>query len=119
MVLKRSPSPPHPPHQDFIKRCHVSPDAFIQGAFQLAYLRDCGRHDATYESSTTRLFAEGRTETVRPLTREMVEWVAAMRDASVGPRERLRALQTAAARHVAGFTDAMTGRGIDRHLFAL
>jgi len=33
--------------------------------------------------------------------------------------DKLKALQKAAARHVRGYCDAMTGRGIDRHLFAL
>jgi hypothetical protein len=39
----------------------VSPDAYIQLAMQLAYHRDQGRFDATYESSMTRLFLHGRT----------------------------------------------------------
>ncbi len=51
--------------KDFIKKCNVSPDAFIQMALQLAYYRDIGRHHLTYEASMTRLFREGRTETAK------------------------------------------------------
>lgn len=39
--------------------------------------------------------------------------------ASLPAPEKLRLLQRAATRHVAGYTDAMTGAGCDRHAFAL
>jgi carnitine O-palmitoyltransferase 1 len=105
--------------KDFVKRCRVSPDAFVQLAMQLAYFRDRGRFDNTYESSMTRLFLHGRTETVRPVTSESISFVRAMEDAGASPLNKLHALQAAAARHVRGFTDAMAGLGVDRHLFAL
>lgn len=62
----------------FMKKCRLSPDAFIQMALQLAYYRDAGRFSLTYEASMTRLFREGRTETVRPCTIESAAWVKAM-----------------------------------------
>ena len=40
--------------------------------------REAGRFSLTYEASMTRLFREGRTETVRPCTIESSEWVKAM-----------------------------------------
>jgi len=52
----------------FMKQCRISPDAFIQIALQLAYFRDVGKFCLTYEASMTRLFREGRTETVRSCT---------------------------------------------------
>ena len=61
-----------------IKKCKVSPDSFIQMALQLAYYRDQGRHHLTYEASMTRLFREGRTETVRSCSIESSEWVKSM-----------------------------------------
>lgn len=64
----------------FMKKCRVSPDAYVQMALQLAYYRDAGRVACTYESSMTRLFLEGRTETVRPCTIESVAWVKSMDD---------------------------------------
>lgn len=62
----------------FMKKCRVSPDAYIQMALQLAYYRDAGRFSLTYEASMTRLYREGRTETVRPCTIESSEWVKSM-----------------------------------------
>ncbi|KAJ8343206.1 hypothetical protein SKAU_G00305350 [Synaphobranchus kaupii] len=53
-----------------IKKCKTSPDAFIQIALQLAHFRDKGNFCLTYEASMTRLFREGRTETVRSCTVE-------------------------------------------------
>lgn len=62
----------------FMKTCRVSPDAYIQMALQLAYFRDAGRFSLTYEASMTRLYREGRTETVRPCTIESADWVRSM-----------------------------------------
>lgn len=66
-------------HDDFgkglIKKCRLSPDAFLQMALQLAYYRDAGRFSLTYEATITRLFRDGRTETVRPVTDESATWV--------------------------------------------
>ena len=113
--------------KDFIKRCSVSPDAFVQAAMQLAYWRDTaatdaagvGKFEPTYESSMTRLFLHGRTETVRPVTEDMCAFVRAMVRLDATPGEKLRCLQAAAATHVAAFQNAMCGQGIDRHLFGL
>ena len=61
-----------------IKKCGVSPDAFVQLALQLANYRDQGSFSLTYEASMTRLFREGRTETVRSCTNEMAAFVKAI-----------------------------------------
>ncbi|XP_071460431.1 palmitoyl thioesterase CPT1C isoform X4 [Marmota flaviventris] len=73
--------------KSFIKRCHLSPDSFVQMALQLAHFRDRGQFCLTYESAMTRLFLEGRTETVRSCTREACNFVRAMEDQekTVGP----------------------------------
>ncbi|CAH1371842.1 unnamed protein product [Tenebrio molitor] len=103
----------------FIKRCKLSPDAYLQMALQLAYYRDAGRFSLTYEASMTRLFREGRTETVRPCTIESSRWVKAMDDSSTTTEERVELLKQACHRHQMGYQDAMCGKGIDRHLFCL
>uniref|UniRef100_A0A4W6G6L1 Carnitine palmitoyltransferase 1C n=1 Tax=Lates calcarifer TaxID=8187 RepID=A0A4W6G6L1_LATCA len=106
------------PFQDFgkgkIKKCRVSPDAFIQMALQLAYYRDQKRFCLTYEASMTRLFREGRTETVRSCTNESRAFVQAF-DADVCSR----LFRTALEKHQLLYRLAMTGAGIDRHLFCL
>lgn len=103
----------------FMKSCGLSPDAFIQMGLQLAYYRDAGKFSLTYEASMTRLFREGRTETVRPCTIESSEWVQAMEKPDIPNKEKIALLDRACKKHVLGYQEAMTGMGIDRHLFAM
>ena len=103
----------------FIKTCNLSPDAFIQMALQLAYFRDFGKFSLTYEASMTRLYLQGRTETVRSCTIESSAWVRAMEDEKTSTTERVRLLQEACKQHQKGYLEAMTGKGVDRHLFCL
>ncbi|KAM6961179.1 carnitine O-palmitoyltransferase 1, liver isoform [Aplochiton taeniatus] len=110
------------PFTDFgkglIKKCRTSPDAFVQIALQLAHYRDKGKFCLTYEASMTRLFREGRTETVRSCTMETCTFVRSMiGDAT--REDRLRLLKEAAEKHQNMYRLAMTGGGIDRHLFCL
>ncbi|XP_061677773.1 carnitine O-palmitoyltransferase 1, liver isoform isoform X2 [Syngnathoides biaculeatus] len=110
------------PFNDFgkglIKKCRTSPDAFIQIALQLAHYRDKGKFCLTYEASMTRLFREGRTETVRSCTTETCAFVHSM--IKNEPRkECLKLLKLAAEKHQNMYRLAMTGMGIDRHLFCL
>lgn len=58
----------------------TSPDAYAQMALQLAYYNDIGKFNLTYEASMTRMFKEGRTETVRACSIESREWVLSMRN---------------------------------------
>uniref|UniRef100_A0A3P9AG60 Carnitine O-palmitoyltransferase n=1 Tax=Esox lucius TaxID=8010 RepID=A0A3P9AG60_ESOLU len=99
-----------------IKKCRTSPDAFIQIALQLAHFRDKGRFCLTYEASMTRMFREGRTETVRSCTKETCAFVRCMMEDNP---LRLKLLKEAAQRHQQLYRLAMTGKGIDRHLFCL
>ncbi|XP_075696297.1 carnitine O-palmitoyltransferase 1, liver isoform-like isoform X2 [Rhinoderma darwinii] len=111
------------PFKDFgkglIKKCKTSPDAFIQIALQLAHYRDKGKFCLTYEASMTRLFREGRTETVRSCTVESSNFAKAMMDPSKTNEERLKLFRAAAEKHQLLYRNAMTGFGIDRHLFCL
>ncbi|KAF8638322.1 hypothetical protein AX17_002342 [Amanita inopinata Kibby_2008] len=96
-----------------------APDAYIQMALQLAWYST--RHDftATYETVLTRMFKNGRTETLRTLTRESRDWVLSMRDPHQTPTERLTLLRRALQKHTRLTREAATGRGIDRHLLGL
>ncbi|XP_053720643.1 carnitine O-palmitoyltransferase 1, liver isoform-like isoform X1 [Synchiropus splendidus] len=101
-----------------IKKCKVSPDAFIQMALQMAYYRGRGSFCLTYEASMTRLFREGRTETVRSCTSESSAFVRAL-EAGESADVCRRLFRAASEKHQHLYRMAMTGAGIDRHLFCL
>ncbi|XP_036050720.1 carnitine O-palmitoyltransferase 1, brain isoform isoform X4 [Onychomys torridus] len=105
--------------KSFIKCCHVSSDSFIQLVLQLAHFRDRGQFCLTYESAMSRLFLEGRTETVRSCTREACRFVRAMEDKEKTDQQCLALFRVAVDKHQALLKAAMSGQGIDRHLFAL
>nr|KAF6464642.1 carnitine palmitoyltransferase 1A [Rousettus aegyptiacus] len=102
-----------------IKKCRTSPDAFVQLALQLAHYKDMGKFCLTYEASMTRLYREGRTETVRSCTAESCDFVLAMEDPTQTVEQRLRLFKIASEKHQHLYRLAMTGSGIDRHLFCL
>nr|KAG5707252.1 hypothetical protein BaRGS_000026 [Batillaria attramentaria] len=110
-------------HRDFgkgfIKTCKVSPDAFIQMALQVTYLKNAGKLALTYEAAMTRLYLQGRTETVRSLTSHAAAFAHAFVDPSVSVDEKKRLLTAACEHHQVMYKDAMNGKLIDRHLFAL
>lgn len=66
----------------------LSPDAYIQMALQLAWYKTRGEFTATYETALTRMFAKGRTETIRTFTSDSRAWVLSM----VDPRSSVRAV---------------------------
>ncbi|XP_048462975.1 carnitine O-palmitoyltransferase 1, liver isoform isoform X2 [Rhincodon typus] len=111
------------PFDDFgkglIKRCRISPDAFVQMALQLAHYWDKGSFCLTYEASMTRLFREGRTETVRSCSTQATKFVLAMMDPTQTREQKLKLFKQAAEKHQDLYRHAMTGAGIDRHLFCL
>uniref|UniRef100_A0A8C7PD36 carnitine O-palmitoyltransferase n=1 Tax=Oncorhynchus mykiss TaxID=8022 RepID=A0A8C7PD36_ONCMY len=100
-----------------IKKCRISPDAYIQLALQLAYYRDRGMFCLTYEASMTRLFREGRTETVRSCSNESCHVILL----GILSHKQVcrRLLRQASEKHQNLYKHAMTGAGIDRHLFCL
>ena len=105
--------------KDHIKRFNLSPDAFFQVALQLAYYRLHNRTCATYETAHTRLFALGRTETIRSATSASAAFTRAMGDPAISISERARLFRTAVATHSAYTKDAMEGNGVDRHMLGL
>ncbi|GAB5574401.1 carnitine O-palmitoyltransferase 1 [Prionailurus iriomotensis] len=102
-----------------IKKCRTSPDAFVQIALQLAHFRDRGKFCLTYEASMTRMFREGRTETVRSCTSESTAFVQAMVKGSHMKADLQDLFRKASKKHQNMYRLAMTGAGIDRHLFCL
>ena len=62
---------------------------WLQMAMQLAYFRLHRKTVLTYESATTRLYYEGRTETIRPVSEDSVAFVKSFDDPSV-PRDEVK-----------------------------
>ena len=111
-----------------LKKHRASPDGMLQMSFQLAHNRMHGFSAATYESASTAAFKHGRTETIRSATPESHAFAAAFCDGRAGgakkgakatPSEKVALMRKAAANHSRITRDALTGNGMDRHLFAL
>jgi carnitine O-palmitoyltransferase 2 len=110
-------------NREQFKRARLSPDSMFQLAFQLAYIRSFGKRVATYEACSTSAFRHGRTETVRPVSAEMVaacDAILAGGSSGSFDKQRLKPLLDACStKHSLLTKQAAMGQGFDRHLFAL
>ncbi|MEW2354675.1 choline/carnitine O-acyltransferase [Spirillospora sp. NPDC029432] len=104
---------------DRAKSLRVSPDAFVQMAYQLAHKRAKGFTGATYESIATRHFRHGRTEAMRVVTPEVLRFVAAMDDPAAAPDDRRAAFRAAAEAHVRRAKECQAGQAPEQHLWEL
>jgi len=105
--------------KETIKKLRVSPDGFMQMALQLAFYRMHKKTPKTYETATTRLFKEGRTETIRPFSQHSVDFTKTMDDKSVEQSVKRDHLKLAIKYQTKYKLDSMCGKGVDRHLFGL
>jgi carnitine O-acetyltransferase len=105
--------------QNQAKRLRMSPDAFVQLAYQLAHARTKGHIGATYESIATRGWRRGRTEAMRVITPEIVQFVAALQDPAATPETKRAAFRAAADAHVRRAKDCQAGRAPEQHLWEL
>ncbi|XP_013419196.1 carnitine O-palmitoyltransferase 1, liver isoform-like [Lingula anatina] len=103
----------------WIKKKHISPDGYLQMAMQLAYFRLHGDTPKTYESASTRMFALGRTETIRPISEHSVSFVKAMDNPSATSDTKINLLKKAVHYQTQYKIDATNGEGCDRHLLGL
>ena len=104
--------------KNFITAAGFSPDAFVQMAFQAAYFGLYGRIDCTYEPAMTKIFLHGRTEAVRSVTEESVQFVQSFW-ADNPPEEKVEALRRACQKHTQNTRESAKAEGCDRHLYAL
>jgi carnitine O-acetyltransferase len=104
--------------KNFITSMGFSPDAFVQMAFQAAYYGLYGRIENTYEPAMTKIYLHGRTEAIRTVTRETVEFVKTFWGDNP-PEEKVAALRKATERHTALTKECSKAQGQDRHLYAL
>ncbi|HWE90604.1 MAG TPA: choline/carnitine O-acyltransferase [Pseudonocardiaceae bacterium] len=101
------------------KQLKMSPDAFVQMAYQLAHQRAKGLIGATYESIATRQWRRGRTEAMRVVTPEVLRFVAAMEDPAADAATRRAAFRAAAAAHVKRAKECQAGDAPEQHLWEL
>ncbi|CEF61980.1 Carnitine O-acetyltransferase [Strongyloides ratti] len=105
--------------KNFPKQVKLSPDSFIQLAFQLTFYRIHKKHPPTYETGTLRKFSEGRTETIRLPTIDTAKFVETFVNNKTSDDELSKLLIKAIESHKEYSIMAMNGRGIDRHLLGL
>ncbi|KAL2865366.1 choline/carnitine O-acyltransferase [Aspergillus lucknowensis] len=102
----------------FITSMGFSPDAFVQMAFQAAYYGLYGQIVNTYEPAMTKAFLHGRTEAIRTVTNESVDFLKTFW--ADNPAEaKVNSLRKAAQKHTATTKECSKGQGQDRHLYAL
>ncbi|KAM0094482.1 carnitine O-acetyltransferase yat1 [Aspergillus fumigatus] len=104
--------------KNFITSMGFSPDAFVQMAFQAAYYGLYGRVENTYEPAMTKFFLHGRTEAIRTVTNECVDFVKTFWGDNPA-EQKVNALRKATEKHTAITKECSKGRGQDRHLYAL
>ncbi|VVC92928.1 unnamed protein product, partial [Leptidea sinapis] len=74
---------------------------------------------AHYESAATRMFAGGRTETIRSCSPESIEFAKAMLDTKADPKLKMQTMSKAISAHKDYTVQALQGLGVDRHLLGL
>jgi len=108
---------------DYIKKQGISPDAFVQMAYQLAYYKLTNTVASTYESCMTKRFYHGRTECVRSVSRESKTMCVSLTNTAVASRlsgaEKYQLVKDAAERHVNTMNLCKVARGVDRHLWGM
>lgn len=105
--------------KDFPKSQKLSPDSFLQNAIQLAYYRIHKQPCGSYESASIRMFQFGRTDTIRSCSLESLEFSKAMLDSKLPVSKKAELLRRAVSAHKQYTNDAISGKGIDRHLLGL
>ncbi|TVY39415.1 putative mitochondrial carnitine O-acetyltransferase [Lachnellula occidentalis] len=104
--------------KNFITAMGFSPDAFVQMAFQAAYYGLYGRVECTYEPAMTKVYLHGRTEAIRSVTPESVDYVQTFW-AENPPQQKVDTLKKACVKHTANTKECAKAQGCDRHLYAL
>ncbi|KAF9460928.1 acyltransferase ChoActase/COT/CPT [Collybia nuda] len=104
--------------KNFITSHGFSPDAFVQMAFQAAYFGLYGRIECVYEPAMTKAFLHGRTEAIRSVQPESVNFTKTF-FSDAPSNQKVAALRKACEKHVQLTKECGQGLGQDRHLYAL
>mmetsp|Transcript_10075 Transcript_10075/g.12103 ORF Transcript_10075/g.12103 Transcript_10075/m.12103 type:complete len:652 (-) Transcript_10075:26-1981(-) len=103
----------------FCKENKLGADGYLQMSFQLAHEKLHGKTVPTYESASTSGFKHGRTETIRSATPEAASFAKLFVEGSASKEAKAAALKKAITKHGEITKDALLGKGMDRHMFAL
>ncbi|KAK5998025.1 Putative mitochondrial carnitine O-acetyltransferase [Cladobotryum mycophilum] len=104
--------------KNFITSMGFSPDAFVQMAFQAAYYGLYGRVECTYEPAMTKFYLHGRTEAIRTVSEDSVNFVQTFWGDNPA-EQKIEALKRACQKHVNNTKECSKAQGCDRHLYAL
>lgn len=88
-------------------------------AYQAAYYGLYGKVECTYEPAMTKTFLHGRTESIRSVTNQSLQFVKTYYSKDATPQSKLDALRAALKQHTQLTKDCAKGLGQDRHLYAL
>ena len=103
---------------DTIKTFGVSPDSFVQLALQLAFYKKRGFLGTTYESISTRQFEHGRTEAMRVVTPQMLNFVKTV-ESNDSISSKKEAIKNAASAHIERIKECQSGNAPEQHLWQL
>lgn len=102
-----------------ITKQKVSPDAFVQAAFHLAYMRTFGANRSAYESCSMKRFYHGRTECLRSLTPQLHRFIGLTQCPPSTAKQQIEAVRSAFDAHGARAKACQAGNGVDRHLWGM
>ena len=105
--------------KEAVKRLKLSPDSFIQMGIQLTFNQMHQVPAATYESASTRIFAEGRTDVIRSCSEESLHFSKIFQSQQESLAAKKEALIKAMKGHNTYAKMAVQGQGVDRHLQGL
>lgn len=102
-----------------ITKHKVSPDAFVQAAFHLAYFRTYGHIRSAYESCSMKRFYHGRTECIRSMTSPLNRFIGLTQCPPSTAPQQLEAAKAAFEAHINRAKQCQQGAGVDRHLWGM
>ncbi|EFP74595.1 hypothetical protein PGT21_028718 [Puccinia graminis f. sp. tritici] len=104
--------------KNFIISQNLSPDAFVQMAFQVCYFSLYGRIESTYEPAMTKAFSHGRTEGIRSVSNSSIKFIKNF-CSDVDNQAKISALREACEYHQNLSKQCSQGLGQDRILYAM
>ncbi|XP_054726486.1 peroxisomal carnitine O-octanoyltransferase [Anastrepha obliqua] len=105
--------------KDVIKKWNLHPDSFVQVVMQLAYSKLHNKIASTYETALMRHYYNGRTETLRSCSTEVLKFIQVASNSMSSTSEIAFGFRNAVNHHNRMMNEARKGNGVDRHLFGL